>query len=68
MIYKVFGVSPLLQGGKASDLSSWLDIMIDNLFIVIFGQRVFKQSLDFPMGTDCKVFQANFYLVTYEKI
>ncbi len=50
---------------EASDLISWLDFLLDNLFLC-FGQGVYRQCIGIPMGTDCVVYLANFYLFTYE--
>ncbi len=44
---------------------SWLDILLDNLFLC-FGQGVYRQCIGIPMGTNCVVYLANFYLFTYE--
>ncbi len=50
---------------EASDLISWLDFLLDNFFLC-FGQAVYKQCIGIPMGTNCVVYLANFYLFTYE--
>ncbi len=50
---------------EASDLISWLDFLLDNLFIC-FVEGVYRQCIDIPMGTNCAVYLANFYLFTYE--
>ncbi len=50
---------------EASDLISWLDFLLDNLFLC-FGQGVYRQCNGIPMGTNCAVYLANFYLFTYE--
>ncbi len=50
---------------EASDLISWLDFLLDNLFLC-FGQGVYRQCIGIPMGTNCPVYLANFYLFTYE--
>jgi len=51
--------------GEASDLISWLDFLLDNLF-PCFGHCVYRQCIGIPMGTNCVVCLANFYLFTYE--
>jgi hypothetical protein len=51
--------------GEASDLISWLDFLLDNLFI-FFGYFAYRQCIGIPMGTNCAVYLANFYLFTYE--
>jgi hypothetical protein len=50
---------------EASDLKSWLDFLLDNLFLW-FGQGVYKHCIGITMGTNCVVYLANFYLFTYE--
>jgi hypothetical protein len=50
---------------EASDLISWLDFLSDNLFLC-FGHGVCRQCIGIPMGTNCAVYLANFYLFTYE--
>jgi len=50
---------------EASDLISWLDFLINDLFI-FFGQGVYRQCIGIPMGTTCAVYLAIFYLFTYE--
>jgi hypothetical protein len=50
---------------EASDLISWLDFLLDNLFLC-FGQGVYRHCIGIPMGTNCAVYLANFYLFTYE--
>jgi hypothetical protein len=50
---------------EASDLISWLDFLLDNLFLC-FGQVVYRQYIGIPMGINCGVYSANFYLFTYE--
>jgi hypothetical protein len=50
---------------EASDLISWLDFLLDNFFLC-FGPGVYRQCIGIPMGTNCAVYLANFYLFTYE--
>ncbi len=50
---------------ESSVLSSWLDFLLDNLFLC-FGQGVYRQCIGNPMGTNCAAYLANFYLFTYE--
>jgi hypothetical protein len=49
---------------EASDLISWLDFQLDNLFLC-FGQGVHRQCIVIPMGTNSAVYLANFYLFSY---
>jgi hypothetical protein len=39
---------------EASDLISWLDFLLDNLFIC-FGHCAYRQCIGIPMGTICAV-------------
>ncbi len=39
--------------------------MIDNIFVK-FGDKVFRQVIGIPMGTDCAPFLANLFLYSYE--
>lgn len=48
-----------------NDFLTWLEFLLDNLYITL-GESLFKQSIGIPMGTNCAVFLANFYLFTYE--
>jgi hypothetical protein len=50
---------------EALDLISWLDFLLDSLFLC-FGQGFYRQCIGIPMGTNCVVYLANFYLFTYE--
>ena len=42
-----------------------VDYMIDNIFVCV-GNKVFKQSIGIPMGTDCAPLLANLYLFYFE--
>ncbi len=50
---------------EASDLISWLDFLLDNLFLC-FGHGVYRLCIGIPMGTNCAVYLPNFYLFTFE--
>ncbi len=50
---------------EASDLISWLDFLLDNLFLC-FGCCAYRQCIGITMGTNCVVYWANFYLFSYE--
>jgi len=50
---------------EGSDLIAWLDFLLDNLFLC-FGHGVYGQCIGIPMGSNCVVYLANFYLFTYE--
>lgn len=47
---------------KVVNLLSWL---IDNIYVT-FGDKVFRQKIGIPMGTDCAPFLANLFLYSYE--
>jgi hypothetical protein len=40
---------------EASDLISWLDFLLDNLFLC-FSHGVYRQGIGIAMGTNCAVF------------
>jgi hypothetical protein len=42
-----------------------LEFLIDNIF-VIFGGRVFQQTVSIPMGTNCAPLLADLFLYSYE--
>jgi hypothetical protein len=42
-----------------------LEFFIDNIF-VMFGERVFQQTVDIPMGTNCAPLLADLFLYSYE--
>ena len=42
-----------------------LEILIDNIF-VLFGERVFHQTVGIPMGTHCASPLADLFLYSYE--
>ena len=47
---------------KIIRLLNWL---IDNIYVT-FGDKVFRQKIGIPMGTDCAPFLANLFLYSYE--
>ena len=47
---------------KVTRLLYWL---IDNIYVT-FGDKVFRQKIGIPMGTDCAPFLANLFLYSYE--
>jgi hypothetical protein len=55
-VYRVF---------DAQDFAAVFNFLIDNIFFEA-GQCLFRQTLGIPMGTNCAVFIANFFLYTYE--
>ena len=42
-----------------------LEFLIDNIF-VIFGGRVFQQTVSIPMGTNCAPLLTDLFLYSYE--
>ena len=47
------------------DIINILEFLIDNIF-VIFGGRVFQQTVGIPMSTNCVPLLANLFLYSYE--
>ena len=43
------------------ELKEWFDFLIDNIWLC-FGSILARQTIGIPMGTNCAVFIANFYL------
>ena len=41
-----------------------LEYLIDNIFV--FGGRIFQQTIDIPMGTNCAPLLADLFLYSYE--
>ena len=48
-----------------TDIINILEFLIDNIF-VIFGGRVFQQTIGIPMGANCAPLLANLFLYSYE--
>ena len=48
-----------------TDIINILEFLIDNIF-VIFGGRVFQQTIGIPMGANCAHLLANLFLYSYE--
>lgn len=42
-----------------------IDWLIDNTYVTV-GNKVFRQTIGIPMGTDCAPFLANLFLFSYE--
>ena len=57
------------QSGERSillnELVNMLEYLVDNIFIEV-GNRVFRQCIGIPMGTDCAPLIANLFLFYYE--
>ena len=48
-----------------TDIFNMLEFFIDNIF-VMFGGRVFQQTVDIPTGTNCVPLLADLFLYSYE--
>ena len=48
-----------------TDIISMLEILIDNI-LVVFGGRVFQQTVGILMGTNCAPLLADLFLYSYE--
>ena len=48
-----------------TDIVNMLEFLIDNIF-VIFGGRVFQQTVGISMGTNCALLLADLFLYLYE--
>ena len=48
-----------------TDIITMLKFVIDNIF-AMFGGRVFQQTVDIPMGTNCAPLLANLFFYSYE--
>jgi len=44
---------------EASDLISWLDFLLNNLFLC-FSEGVYRECIGIPIGTNCVVYLENF--------
>jgi hypothetical protein len=49
-----------------TDIFNMLEFLIDNIF-VLFGGRVFQQTVGIPMGTNCAPLLADLFLYSYEE-
>jgi hypothetical protein len=65
-------ISPFIRNHSDStkyfsdtDIINMLEFLIDNIF-VIFGGRVFQQTFDIPIGTNCDRLLADLFLYWYE--
>ena len=48
-----------------SKLLEWMEYLINNVYIKV-GNRVYRQTIGIPMGTDCATQLANLFLFHYE--
>ena len=65
-------ISPFIRNHSDStkyfsdtDIINMLEFLIDNI-LVIFGGRVFQQTVGIPMGTNCDRLLADLFLYWYE--
>ena len=47
------------------DIITMLEFLVDNIFVV-FGGKVFQQTVGIPMGTNCAPLLADIFLYSYE--
>ena len=48
-----------------TDIIKMLGFLIDNIFVIL-GGRVFQQTIDIPMGTNCALLLADLFVYSYE--
>ena len=48
-------------GVSEGELMEWLEFLIGNVYIRV-GNKVFRQRIGIPMGTDCAPLLANLFL------
>ena len=48
-----------------SQLINIINYLVDNIYVEV-GDKVFRQCIGIPMGTDCAPLLANLYLFSYE--
>jgi hypothetical protein len=50
---------------KQDEIIQMFDFLIDNIFF-LFGGRMFQQTIDIPMGTNCTPLLADLFMHDYE--
>ena len=63
--YFVNNHSDSTRKSSETDIITMLKFVIDNIF-AMFGGRVFQQTVDIPMGTNCASLLAKLFLYSYE--
>jgi hypothetical protein len=58
-------LSAVFKGVVSAGFIIVLKFLIDNIF-VMFGGRVFQQTVGIPMGTNCAPLLVNLFLYSYE--
>ena len=53
------------QKYKQDEIIQMFDFLIDNIFF-LFGGRMFQQTIDIPMGTNCAPLLADLFMHDYE--
>jgi hypothetical protein len=51
--------------GSQNELVKWMDFLINNTYFTI-GDRIYRQRIGIPMGTDAAPYLANLFLYYYE--
>jgi len=59
------GFHDLFLKYKQDEIIQMLDLLVDSIF-VLFGERVFQQTICISMDTNCASLLANFFLHAYE--
>ena len=57
--------NPKLVYLSKQDLIHWIDVLLDNIYIH-FNDKIFKQIVGIPTGSNCSQELANLYLLSYE--
>ena len=47
-------------------LKRWFNFLVDNIFLQFSKDKILRQRIGIPMGTNCAVFVANLFCFTYE--
>src|SRR3982751_6633898 len=49
---------------ESETLIKMINWLVDNIYVIV-GDKVFRQVIGIPMGTDCAPFLANLFLFSY---
>ena len=47
-------------------LKRWFNFLVDNIYLQFSKDKILRQRIGIPMGTNCAVFVANLFCFTYE--
>jgi hypothetical protein len=47
-------------------LKRWIHYLVDNIYLSFGDDKVLRQRIGIPMGTNCAVFVANLFCFAYE--